>query len=153
MNDDISKQLHLAAQDNWQAAMAIKALERAQEDANRANEALKSAQDEAKAAQHAAEQSLAELKAMTDAKQNPCVMRSAAPLTANAAAPLTANVAACSAELPFVIVVDGLPYVNISGPSALSAEYKRIGVGDIAELAKQAQRDLNTPIVGKPKAE
>lgn len=98
MNNDISTQLQLAARDNRRAAMAIEYLERAQEDANRANEALKSAQDQAKVVQHAAEQSLAKLKAMSHAEQ--------ATAFAISGAALRITHGLSSAELPFVIVVD-----------------------------------------------
>lgn len=58
-----------------------------------------------------------------------------------------------SHDLTFTIDLDaggGLPHVNISGPCALSTTHNRLGVGDIAELAKRAQRALEQPIVDKP---
>lgn len=54
----------LVAEANMRAARAIRALEQAQHDADRANEAVNRAREEAKSAQHVAEESLAALKAM-----------------------------------------------------------------------------------------
>ncbi len=54
----------LVAEANMRVARAIRALEQAQHDADRANEAVNRAREEAKSAQHVAEESLAALKAM-----------------------------------------------------------------------------------------